>query len=70
MGGFLLMLCYVMLMLMFWSDAAGATDHRTAWNLVVLLFGSVPGWCISGFVRLGPKSAYADMLTCRAYSLF
>ena len=53
-----------------WSDAAGATDHRTAWNLVVLLFGSVPGWCISGFVRLGPKSAYADMLTCRAYSLF
>ena len=53
----MLMLCYV------WSNAAGATDHRTAWDLVVRLSGSVPGWCISGFARLGPKSAYADMLT-------
>ena len=63
MGGFCLCYAYAYVMLMFWSDAAGATDHRTAWNLVVLLFGSVPGWCISGFVRLGPKSAYAGVLT-------
>ena len=45
-----------------------ATPHmfRDTLENIFLLFGSVPGWCISGFVRLDPKSAYADMLTCRA----
>ena len=42
---------------MFWSNAASATDRKTAWDLVARLFGSVPGWCTPRFVRLGPKSA-------------
>ena len=48
--------------------STSATPHmfRDTLENIFLLFGSVPGWCISGFVRLDPKSAYADMLTCRA----
>ena len=59
----MLCLCYVMLC---WSNAAGDTARKTAWGLVARLFGSLPGWCTPRFVRLDPKSAYADMLTCRA----
>ena len=65
-GGFCLCLCYVMLC---WSNTDSATAHGEAWNSVGLLFGSILGWCIPGFVCVGPKSAPTDRPCARHVQL-
>ena len=64
-GGF----AYAYVMLCAWSNTDSATAHGEAWNSVGLLFGSILGWCIPGFVCVGPKSAPTDRPCARHVQL-